>query len=44
MNKDAQIVAAYSNHALECIICDLSRNGQWPQRLKAAINEQARRK
>lgn len=35
--------AIYSDYTLECIIRELSRTGQWRERLKQAIAEQSRR-
>lgn len=39
----AEIVATYSDEALQGIISELSRTGQWRERLTAAIIEQRRR-
>lgn len=44
MTNHQRVVRTYRNETLACIVRDLSRNGQWRDRLKAAIAEQARRK
>lgn len=40
----AQIVASYNDETLKGIVRDLMRNGQWQQRLRAALIELQRRK
>ena len=40
---DTQIVKTYSDHALNAMIRELSRTGQWPDRLIAAVVERDRR-
>jgi hypothetical protein len=41
---DAEIVATYSDEALEGIVRQLSASGQWRERLEAAALELNRRK
>jgi chemotaxis receptor (MCP) glutamine deamidase CheD len=41
---DAQIAATYSDHALAGIIRQLTASGEWRERLKAAIQEQSKRR
>ncbi|MGC4017526.1 MAG: hypothetical protein QM755_23875 [Luteolibacter sp.] len=43
MNQHFQTVQAYSDTALRGVVKDLSRTGQWPDRLRAASEELRRR-